>query len=313
MKSESRTGLTLAALLLLAGACGSLVRLSLGALQPSDAAWPWMTMAINLTGAALLGCLTAYMAALGPDVGRWRTVRLALGTGLIGGYTTYSTFMLEAAQRLLAGSTGVAVGYLAASIVPGTLCALLGLALGGKLGRWRAGRVVAAFPGDSGRSSSAQERSPDHRPLLRVAVPLVAVVAVIALAADAGHWRGQAVALLLLASLCGGCGAFLRYLVDARVNARVRLPLPCGTIVVNVTACLLMGLVAGWCGAHAGMETPRYLLASGLLGGYSTFSTASLESARLAAKRRPALLVAHTLGMAVAGLAAVMAGLLVWH
>ncbi|WEV72809.1 CrcB family protein [Bifidobacterium sp. ESL0790] len=291
------------------GACGSLIRLALSALQSPDVAWPWMTMAINLTGAVLLGCLTAYMAAIGPDIGEWRVVRLSLGTGMVGGYTTYSTFMLEAAQRVTAGKAGLAMGYLAASIVFGLLCAMLGLALGSRLGRWHAGRIDF-HPDRATGGDAAPRRAPNWGPVTQVAALLAVLVMVLAIGVNARFRHGAALGLLLLASLLGGCGAFMRYLIDAWTNNHVHLPFPCGTIVVNVTACLLMGLMAGWCGAHAGLETLRYLLASGLLGGYSTFGTASLEGAKLVNQGKIWQTAVHTLGMALVSFAAIMVGLL---
>ncbi|WEV63651.1 CrcB family protein [Bifidobacterium sp. ESL0732] len=300
-KSNSVTVSTMmvAASLFIGGACGSLVRLALSALQPSDVTWPFMTTIINLTGAFLLGFITAYMAALGPDIGVWRVTRLGLGTGLIGGYTTYSTFMLEVGKRIKSGEVAIAVGYLLVSIVFGLLCAMLGLAIGKALGKRRALR-------------NGDFLEPRRGPLIGVAFMLFACVAIVSLLINP-HWRGHVAAfgLLFAASLIGGLGAFARYSVDAWVNNRVHLPFPCGTIVVNLTACLAMGLVAGWCGTHAGLATLQYLLASGFLGGYSTFSTASVEGAKLVDGRKPLWAFVHTAGMMALCLAALLLGMLI--
>ncbi|WEV58603.1 CrcB family protein [Bifidobacterium sp. ESL0728] len=355
-KSGSITASTLvvAASLCIGGACGSLMRLTLSALQPADAAWPFMTMAINLTGAVFLGFITAYMAQLGPDIGLWRVTRLGLGTGLIGGYTTYSTFMLEVAKHIKSGHVGVALSYLLGSIIFGLLCALLGLAIGKAAGKRRiqrnalvSGNVarhenlsggadgrggvsassVSAAPEDlaeevggvkNGEStapagSAGQEPvEPKRGPLVSVAFILFLCVVLVALLVNHRHWQNVATfGLLIAASLIGGLGAFTRYSVDAWVNNRVHLPFPCGTIVVNLSASLAMGLVAGWCATHAGLTVLQYLLASGFLGGYSTFSTASVEGAKLVSGGKPLWAFVHTAGMMAASLALLLLGMLV--
>ena len=61
--------------------------------------------------------------------------------------------------------------------------------------------------------------------------------------------------------------------------------MPWGTVVVNVTACLFMGLLVGWAGDSPHSESwaaaALTVLGTGFLGGYSTFSTACVEGARL--------------------------------
>lgn len=292
--------------LVVGGACGSLVRLALGAMPPVDAAWPSMTMGINLSGAAFLGFVTAYMSRLGADIGTWKMTRLGLGTGLIGGYTTYSTFMLEVAKRVNGGHLGVAMSYLLGSIIFGLLCAMLGLKIGEVFGKRRV-RINASQPVEF--SDSAE---PDRRPLMTVAFIIFFCFVLLALLSDWSHWReGGALVLLVVASLLGGLGAFARYGVDAWVNSHIRLPLPCGTIAVNLTASLAMGLVTGWCARNTGSSTVQYLLASGLLGGYSTFSTASVEGAKLILGGKPGWAFIHTAGMMAVSLGLLLLGMLV--
>ena len=56
---------------------------------------PWATFAINVSGAFLLGVLLEVLALVAPEGDRRRALQLTFGTGLLGGYTTYSTFVLE--------------------------------------------------------------------------------------------------------------------------------------------------------------------------------------------------------------------------
>ncbi|MFE6647305.1 fluoride efflux transporter FluC, partial [Nocardioides sp. NPDC057772] len=75
------------------GALGSLARWGLAtALPHSDAAWPWATFLTNISGCLLLGVLMAFV--LGPW-SRTRYLRPFLGVGVLGGYTTFSTYEVE--------------------------------------------------------------------------------------------------------------------------------------------------------------------------------------------------------------------------
>lgn len=108
----------------------------------------------------------------------------------------------------------------------------------------------------------------------------------------------------------GGAGASMRFVVDSWVTARNRWPMPLGTIVVNVTACFLIGLLSGLASRIPDVAALSPLLGTGLLGGYSTFSTASVEGVRLVrAGRLPAGAV-HAGGMIVLSLTAGLLGIL---
>lgn len=101
------------------GAIGTLVRAELvTAWTHTGTGWPWATFLANLVGAALLGAIAV------------RTVRAPhvhglLGTGFCGGLTTFSTLQLEVVDLVDAGSTGLAIAYLTASIVLGVLLATI--------------------------------------------------------------------------------------------------------------------------------------------------------------------------------------------
>lgn len=115
---------------------------------------------------------------------------------------------------------------------------------------------------------------------------------------------------LLLVALAGGLGAALRFIVDSAVSRRNRTSTPIGTVVVNTTACFLLGLLAGWLESVADGDALTAVLGVGLLGGYSTFSTASVEAARLLLEGRGRAAAVHAAVMLVLGLLAAALGLL---
>lgn len=118
------------ALVFAGGSVGTFVRWSLeSSLGSPPGAWPWATFWINLSGSFLLAVLLDTLAATGEDVGWRRYVRLGVGTGVMGGYTTYSTFAVEAVELGRAGSLGLVLLYGAGSVLLG-----LGLAYAGGWG-----------------------------------------------------------------------------------------------------------------------------------------------------------------------------------
>ncbi|WP_194397117.1 fluoride efflux transporter CrcB [Microbacterium atlanticum] len=89
---------------------------------------------------------------------------------------------------------------------------------------------------------------------------------------------------LLVVAVAGGVGAGLRHLVDRLVTPRAGARFPVGILVVNVSGSFALGLLTGLGAAVA----PEWSLAlgAGLLGGYTTFSTVSVETVLLAERRR---------------------------
>ena len=116
------------ALLVAAGATvGTLLRASIELAFPhSPGEWPWATFAINVVGSLALGALIEALALRGPDTGRRRMLRLGAGTGVIGGFTTYSTFVVEIDRLATAGAVSVALVYALASVVLGVVAAAVG-------------------------------------------------------------------------------------------------------------------------------------------------------------------------------------------
>lgn len=116
--------------------------------------------------------------------------------------------------------------------------------------------------------------------------------------------------LLALAMLGGGIGAGTRYLVNAGVARLLGTTFPWGIFVINVTGSILMGLLAGFLAAREFEVVPlRTFLATGILGGYTTFSAFSLDFANLLREGQPleaALYVVGSVGLSLAG---VLAGL----
>ena len=109
---------------------------------------------------------------------------------------------------------------------------------------------------------------------------------------------------VLLLALAGGLGAASRLVVDGLVRHHVRLDFPWATVLINVTGSFLLGLLVG---AGAG-DRLHLVMGTGFLGGYTTFSTASLETAGLLLDRRPLAAVANGLGVLVVCVAAASGG-----
>ena len=108
------------------GVLGSLGRWVVGlALPHADGRMPWGTLLVNVTGALAMGLLIAWLADR--ESPAW--VRPFAATGLLGGWTTYSAFALDAVTL----SPVVAVGYVAATVVLGVGACALGLRIGERL------------------------------------------------------------------------------------------------------------------------------------------------------------------------------------
>jgi CrcB protein len=124
-------------LILLVGAggmVGTALRYGIGREWPvAHASFPVSTFLINLIGAFLLGLLLELLLGTGADVGPRRALRLGVGTGVLGGFTTYSTLATEATLLVRAGDGGLAATYGLLTVLVGLLATGAGVALAARM------------------------------------------------------------------------------------------------------------------------------------------------------------------------------------
>ncbi|SDD34850.1 CrcB protein [Geodermatophilus telluris] len=111
----------------LGGALGALARWGVAeALPRDDGGWPWATLLVNLSGCLLMGLLLGALAGRSPEP-VW--ARPLLGVGVLGGYTTYSAFAVEATDLADGGALLTAAAYVLASLTGGVLAVAAGVHL----------------------------------------------------------------------------------------------------------------------------------------------------------------------------------------
>ena len=104
-------------------------------------------------------------------------------------------------------------------------------------------------------------------------------------------------------------GAPLRYVVDGYVAGRARGAFPWGTLLVNVSGSFALGVLTGLALYHAFPKTPKVILGTGLCGAYTTFSTFTFETVRLAEEGSSGKALRNAVGTLVVGAAAAALGL----
>ncbi|QDZ16882.1 CrcB family protein [Humibacter ginsenosidimutans] len=122
------------------GAVGTVARFGIAAALPPVHGWPIATLIVNIVGAFLLGALLGGLARRGDESRRGRTLRLLIGTGFMGGFTTYSTLATETAGLFGAGDGWLAAGYSLGTLIMGLAASLAGIAAGTAIARPRADR-----------------------------------------------------------------------------------------------------------------------------------------------------------------------------
>ena len=107
-------------LVFIGGGLGSTLRYCVNVICPIllGPAFPYHTFIINITGSTVMGLIAGYFAFKGDASASWK---LFLMTGILGGYTTFSTFSLESIVLIERGEIGAALAYIGGSVLFGAL------------------------------------------------------------------------------------------------------------------------------------------------------------------------------------------------
>ena len=122
--------LAASALVFAGGGAGALLRYQLGRLMTHTlgpqavTAFPWATLTANVLGSLAMGLLAGFLAREGQGGEQWR---LLVGVGLLGGFTTFSSFSLELMLLIERGQPGLAFAYAAVSVLAGLTGLYIGL------------------------------------------------------------------------------------------------------------------------------------------------------------------------------------------
>jgi CrcB protein len=107
----------------------------------------------------------------------------------------------------------------------------------------------------------------------------------------------------------GAAGSILRYWVGSTISGRMGTRFPYGTLVINLTACVIIGFTLTYFGKRADLDAAwRFLIAIGFIGAYSTFSTYEWETLSTLHSGAWLLAATYAVGSLVLGLAAVWIG-----
>ena len=111
-----------------------------------------------------------------------------------------------------------------------------------------------------------------------------------------------------------GIGGALRHGVNIAATRLFGLGFPYGTLIVNVVGSFVMGALAGYFAFRPGIsQHMRLFLTTGILGGFTTFSTFSLDAALLIERNKQALAAGYIVGSVVLGLAGLFVGLSIFE
>lgn len=116
-------------LVFVGGTLGTAAREALSLAFPPIDGIPYAILGINITGALLLGVLLESLVRRGPDRGGRQRLRLLLGTGMLGGFTTYSALAVDTAHLVGSGSAGMGAAYGIGTVLLGAVATWVGIAL----------------------------------------------------------------------------------------------------------------------------------------------------------------------------------------
>ena len=135
----------LIALVALGGMLGTSARYLTSGAVHARGGWPMATLVENVVGSLLAGALLEALLRRGAESHRGRLVRLGVGTGVLGGFTTFSSLAIDLERLLADGAFVSAATYAVASLVGGSAACLLGVLLAARHHTWR--RARAGVPG----------------------------------------------------------------------------------------------------------------------------------------------------------------------
>lgn len=138
----------------LGGAVGSLCRWGIGTAFPAPPdGFPWATFMINVSGCLLIGVLMVLVTEVFTEQ---RLLRPFLGVGVMGGYTTFSTYIVDSQRLITNGRAALALAYLGATLV----AALCAAALGIGATRWVIRtRSPVVLPNPRGEQTAGRDRT----------------------------------------------------------------------------------------------------------------------------------------------------------
>lgn len=153
----------LVALVAFGGALGTAARYLVTTTIHAPSGWPTGTFVANVSGSFVLGALLEALLRRGHESNRGRLVRLGLGTGFLGGFTTFSSLALDLERLLSRGALMSAATYAVASLVCGLLACLLGVVLAARRHRWRHARILGHDRDTADRAQAGQPVSGEAR------------------------------------------------------------------------------------------------------------------------------------------------------
>jgi CrcB protein len=117
----------------------------------------------------------------------------------------------------------------------------------------------------------------------------------------------------LIVFVGAGLGGVLRHVLNNAIPKAISVSFPLATPIINVTGSIIMGLLVGWLAFKDGENWTQHIrlfIATGILGGYTTFSTFSLETVLLIERHAYATAVAYVLSSVLCGVFGLFAGLM---